>query len=295
MFFDFMNSQHPNIDFTFEGETAGKLSFLDVLIQRDGSNFSTSIFRKKTFTGLGMNYFSNLFYQYKISAVKTLIHRAYNLSSSYINFNSEVNFLKSYFKNNLFPLRLFYKLLNNFVCNLYENNQTMVMQPQRRDVFIGLPYIGQQTSNCRRELMELLSNFYPQLKIRFYYKNNFTIGSVLNSKNVTPMLLRSSVIYKYSCDCCTQFYIGSTKLQMFVRGSQHFGVSHRTNKPLTAPNASSIRDHAINSSHQLKFTNFTIIDSCRDVGNLRTLESMYIHRQRPQLNDMQSATELFIV
>ena len=54
-FFDYINSQHPNIHvrFTFEKEIDHVLSFLDVLIDNTHhGSIVTSNFRKKTFTGL---------------------------------------------------------------------------------------------------------------------------------------------------------------------------------------------------------------------------------------------------
>ena len=52
MFLEYINYQHPNINFTTEIESENSLPFLDVLVTHDGSNFSTSLYRKKTFTGL---------------------------------------------------------------------------------------------------------------------------------------------------------------------------------------------------------------------------------------------------
>ena len=49
----FLNSPHKNIQFTTEFEQDQEIPFLDVLIKRQPSNsFSTSICRKKTFTGV---------------------------------------------------------------------------------------------------------------------------------------------------------------------------------------------------------------------------------------------------
>ena len=47
-FFDFINSQHPNIKFTFEKQNDGKLSFLDVLINNSSHDcFFFQFFIKK--------------------------------------------------------------------------------------------------------------------------------------------------------------------------------------------------------------------------------------------------------
>ena len=53
IFFDYINSRHPNIRFTMEKELNRKLPFLDVLIDNSDTNsFLTRVYRKKTFTGL---------------------------------------------------------------------------------------------------------------------------------------------------------------------------------------------------------------------------------------------------
>ena len=57
-FYEFLNKQHPNIKFTFEKQQNNQISFLDILIKNNGENFSTTIFRKTTATGLFTNYLS---------------------------------------------------------------------------------------------------------------------------------------------------------------------------------------------------------------------------------------------
>ena len=58
LFFNYLNHQHPNISFTSELEKDGKLPFLDVDITRSKGKFSTSVYRKPTFTGLFTNFHS---------------------------------------------------------------------------------------------------------------------------------------------------------------------------------------------------------------------------------------------
>ncbi len=56
IFFNYINSRHPNIRFTMEKELNCQLPFLDVLIDNNDPNyFLTRVYRKKTFTGLLTN------------------------------------------------------------------------------------------------------------------------------------------------------------------------------------------------------------------------------------------------
>ena len=63
-FLDYLNSQHPNIKFTSELETDSTLPFLDTLIDHS-DGFSTSVYRKSTFTGLFTNFDSLVPLSYK--------------------------------------------------------------------------------------------------------------------------------------------------------------------------------------------------------------------------------------
>ena len=76
-FFNFINSQHPNIKFTFEKEVDDKLSFLDVLIKKSDGKYITSIFHKKTYTGLLTNFLSFTSFKYKQSLNKNLVDRTF--------------------------------------------------------------------------------------------------------------------------------------------------------------------------------------------------------------------------
>ena len=106
LFLNYLNRQHNNINFTMETENDRSLSFLDVSVCRNADGFSTSVFRKPTFSGLGISFFSFCSKNFKSNSIMTLLHRAYNVCSSYSNLNNEFNFVTTFFKNNGFPLHL---------------------------------------------------------------------------------------------------------------------------------------------------------------------------------------------
>ena len=79
-----------------EKQTNRKLSFLDLNIDNTSGSFSSSVFRKSTFTGLGMNFLSYCPLIYNINAIKTLLHRSYKLSSNYLNSTEEEGYLRNF-------------------------------------------------------------------------------------------------------------------------------------------------------------------------------------------------------
>ena len=57
LFLNYLSRQHSSINFTMETEENCSLSFLDVDIKRNKNKFSTNVYRKPTFSGLGLIYF----------------------------------------------------------------------------------------------------------------------------------------------------------------------------------------------------------------------------------------------
>ena len=88
IFLNYLNSEHPNIKFTCENEAENQLNFLDVSVHRKDYKFETSVYRKPTFTGLGLRYDSFVPKSYKINLISCLIHRAYEISSNWTNFEN---------------------------------------------------------------------------------------------------------------------------------------------------------------------------------------------------------------
>ena len=90
LFLSYLNRQHPNIFFSSELEKDGRLPFLDIEITRSNGRFSTSVYRKPTFTGLFTNFHSFVPLAYKRSLVCCLLHRIFHLCSSYENFHVQL-------------------------------------------------------------------------------------------------------------------------------------------------------------------------------------------------------------
>ena len=96
----FLNTQHPNIKFTFEKQVNKQTSFLDDLITNDGYQFFTSVFLKDTAIGLFTNYLGFTPFSYKVGLVRTLLHCTFMISSSWFLFHEEVVKIKHYLEKN---------------------------------------------------------------------------------------------------------------------------------------------------------------------------------------------------
>ena len=90
-------------------------------------------------------------------------------------------------------------------------------------------------------------------------------------------------------------YVGSTIRHLYERVAEHAGVSARTSNPVHCPSFSSIREHSKTCNCKISLDNFEVLGSVQNEYSLRILESLYIHRKRPNLNNQVSSSPLLII
>ena len=110
-----LNEFHESIDFTFEREKEGVISFLDVLvITKEDRSFDTDVYRKKTDTNLYINWEAFAPKVWKIGTLKGLIRRAFTICSTEEFLNKEIAFLTNVFKKqNGYPSRIIHDSIHS--------------------------------------------------------------------------------------------------------------------------------------------------------------------------------------
>ena len=73
---------------------------------------------------------------------------------------------------------------------------------------LNLPYVGHETDKIRRELLSLLSSYFPQVQPIFYFRCNFTLGSFFRLRDSPDPIWCVAQL----CDRCQLSYIGSALL-----------------------------------------------------------------------------------
>ena len=145
----------------------------------------------------------------------------------------------------------------------------------------------------RKQILEIVAKFFPQIEIKLIFKNNFTVGSFFGYKDRVSPLLSSNVVYLYTCSHCGETYCGETSRHLQTRISEHGGISSRTGRPL-ANNNSRIFDHKLKTGHPITQSDFKIIQNCKN-RLLKIQESIHILRLKPTLNSTESSTKLEIL
>ena len=80
-----------------------KLPFIGIEVLKKGCKLETGVYRKPTNTGLLLHHKSHVDKRYKKSLLKTMLNRAFNLSSIWESFKCECDHLKVMFTNLKYP------------------------------------------------------------------------------------------------------------------------------------------------------------------------------------------------
>ena len=65
---------------------------------------------------------------------------------------------------------------------------------------------GSKSEKFESELEVLLSKNFPQINLNVVLTNSLEKVCMFQYKDVTPKSIRSNVIYKYRCECCSSEY-----------------------------------------------------------------------------------------
>ena len=123
---------HPN---------GSKLPFLDVEISHSNAKFSTSVYRKPTFTGLFTNFHCFNPLAYKHSLVFCLLHQIFNICSSNENSHIQLEIVRKLFSLNGFPSHMSDHLGRRFLNNVFEPKPTIHTFP-KKIIYFCLPFTG---------------------------------------------------------------------------------------------------------------------------------------------------------
>ena len=90
------------MSFSTEAEKVNKLSFLPVEIIRKQVKFTTTIYRKATFSGVYSNFERFLTLVYKFDMVYTLVYRCFCIFLKWTQLHTESTFLEGIFQENVY-------------------------------------------------------------------------------------------------------------------------------------------------------------------------------------------------
>ena len=140
---------------TCEEESNNKISFLDICVTRMNNKLTTSLYRKKTFSGVYLNFNSFLPMDYKKGLIHTLLFRAYNICADYVTLHTEIEFLKSMWQRNSFPHFFINKCIKRFLDKLFIKRNISGTVSKKKEVFTCLEFLGKIYLQNKKQLIEI--------------------------------------------------------------------------------------------------------------------------------------------
>ena len=197
-FLKYLNSRHNSIKFTIEFEQAEEIPFLDILVKRCPNNtFVTSVYRKKTFTGLYTKWDSFTPRKYKINLIRTLTYRCFRICSTASLLQSAVEDLKRLLLQNGYPQGIITFNINDVLNKNKNKPKEPVATVPKKDVIILLPYIGLHSNLITKRLKSCVNRFYSFVNVKnpaqrfLHWKNE---AKILRPENGTFAVLRSTTL-----------------------------------------------------------------------------------------------------
>ena len=236
---EILNSYHPSIKFTYDMEQNSSIPFLDVLIKKapDGK-IQTSVYRKTTNTDIYMNWMSHAPTTWKIATLKSLIKRAFLVSSTETALEEEIRYLENVFCNhNDYPIKLVKAIIKNERINQLEASKSEGNEPQEEEEVeeqeedkvnftINLPYAGDKgqhiMSKVHKYIVQATTKGKKNVRISTTYKSR-TLGTCFAVKDKTKFEHIHNVVYHSTCPNkkCVSHYAGQTKCRIGKRAMEH--------------------------------------------------------------------------
>ena len=233
-------------------------------------------------------------WNYKISWLRSLVNRAQKICTPN-KLQSEILNIKSFAAYNGFPKRVVNAIIKK--TTEHKADDTPTNQEETTDIFINLPYLGNKgESIVKSTKRKLFRCFIKDKNVKLVVKYKTTKMCFFTStKDRTPLLSNSFVVYKINCPGCAETYIGKTECTLYKRTSEHGWISNDSAVKIHL-NSCHGYDHikdifAIDANLDIKEfqtnsvrDNINILAKTDNWNTLLYLESLYIKDQIPKIN-----------
>jgi len=169
-----------------------------MLLTKQNDKIVTSVHRKPTNKRLLLHYQSHVDSKYKKSLLRTMLHRAYNLSSTTELFKKECENIRSMFQKLQYPNELIESTISHF-------GDPTTADPSAEStgatIRIVLPFIAQQPADIvKRQLNQLNKKIQSDLQPVFVSQK---LEDILKAREPKPQLVSQQlVVYKFECELC---------------------------------------------------------------------------------------------
>jgi len=245
-----------------------------------------------------MNWKSHAPTTWKIATLKSLVNRAFLISSTKQALEKELNHIgKVFCDNNDYPSRLIDEIIKNERRRRQQNQENTKIQENNDNTAeeektthrLNLPYAGGKGEQIIKKLQKYVKNTVnteaKKIRVCSVYKAK-KLATKFNIKDRTKFQDMHNIVYHVQCPNkkCKSHYTGQTKCRLEKRSSQH----------RSADKNSHVLKHTKKTKHKrVQTNNFKIIGKgYRSDFTRKISESLFIKKLKPNLNKQKDSYKL---
>ena len=297
-FLDYLNSLHPNLEFTLDYTKQDRgVPFLDTLVNIGTSStgqgrLDTELYIKPTNSGIVLHASSAHPTTTKHNMVRNMFHRAMNNSSSGEKERVSVEKIRVLLTGNGYSPKLLKRLLR-------EVRVARATRRQKRTVgedgFLTLPYVDENLL-CKLKSVVKKSG----LNVKLAWRNEQKLKKQLVRSAFTKPLCpggsrctlcktdfrgpctQKNVVYMLECELCSKQYVGETKRPVRLRYNEH--VRDLKGKKADTPMGDHFRIEHPEAEFVPSLMTMKVLYHARDHPDRKIAESLLIKKHLPELN-----------
>ena len=287
-----LNIVHSNIKFTTEVEKNNSIPFLDVLVKRKKGRLHTEMYRKTTFTGVYLNWYSLTSKKYKLGLINCLLDRIWKICSDPEIIDLEVKRTKSILLTNNYPLKILDEHIARFVRkkknlvpiidpNEYKLNATDV---PKDEIWLKLPFYGPDADEFGCKFENFVNSNFRTTKLCVVFTTPTEIGKNFKFKDrVDELEKQSLIVYQISCSQCEASYIGKTE-RIFTHRLKEHSRPKVNSLDNNKTSDSAVYNHHLETGHIIDYNSTKILDRADSDRKLQIKELLHIDQKKPTLN-----------
>ena len=233
------------------------MSFLDVNIIRELGKFTTSGYRKPTFSGIYTHFDSLLLSTYKLSMIPTLLYRCFQIWSDWTKFLVDLANLMDVFKSNGYPVNFINNCFKTFLDSKHRIQGKLITVP-KKPLFLVFPYLGPLWLQTRAKFRKSFKGIPHCCKSRILLKSQNKLANAYGFKDRSPKEIASAVVYKFQCGLCNEYSYGECVRHLNVRTGEHIEISPLTKKKVKSK-CSAVSNHLLLCNHSPCFGSFSVL------------------------------------
>ena len=266
-FWEYLNSLSV-LGFTFELAVDGAISFIGVMISKNGASVETNVFRRSDIQFISNK--SHVPVRYKIAGVRALVHRAKRICSFSGFLDGEVLKIKDAAKaaglSSLKVQECVESVLNSCQpTSVVDSSAPVPTSPTR---WVRLPFVNHRRA-ASVSLLLRKSNIMPAFVCSQSLYSLFRVKEGGCPSNSGP----ANVVYSFVCSTCSNQYIGLTSRPLSSRIKEHTTKS----SPLSVAHRAVCQSSVLASS-------FSVLDRAVSWIGLSVKEAIAIRKYKPFLN-----------